>query len=58
MQCLRCNTQMEHMSDEEIQLGRHSLLFGDLSNLLSGALNVRIYVCPKCKKMEFFYMDK
>ena len=55
MQCLRCQTEMEHLSDEEIQLGRQSFLLGSLSNLLSGALNVKIYVCPNCKKLEFFY---
>ena len=46
---------MEHLSDEEIQLGRQSFLLGSLSNLLSGSLNVKIYVCPNCKKLEFFY---
>ena len=57
MQCLRCGEEMKHLSDEEIQLGRHSLIFGDLSNLLSGSLIVRVYVCPKCKKIEFFYSE-
>ncbi|MEA5153125.1 MAG: hypothetical protein VB039_11075 [Oscillospiraceae bacterium] len=57
MQCLRCGEEMKHLSDEEIQLGRHSLIFGDLSNLLSGSLPVRVYVCSKCKKLEFFYSE-
>jgi len=56
MQCLRCQTEMEHLSDEEIQLGHQSFLLGSLSNLLSGALKVKIYVCPNCKKLEFFYV--
>ena len=39
---------------EKIQLGETGLLFRDLSHLLSGAMSVDIYVCPKCKRMEFF----
>ena len=57
MQCLRCQTEMEHLSDEEIQLGRQSLVFGSLSNLLSGSLNVKFYVCPNCKKLELYYEE-
>lgn len=57
MQCLRCETEMRHLSDEEIQLGHHSFFFGDLSNLLSGSLDVKIFLCPNCKKLEFFYEE-
>ena len=55
MQCLRCQAEMEQLSDAEIQLGHQSFLLGSLSNLLSGSLDVKIYVCPDCKKLEFFY---
>ena len=58
MKCLRCQTEMEHLSDEEIQLGHHSFVFGALSNLLSGSLNVKIYCCPACKKLEFYYEEE
>lgn len=59
MQCLRCGTELKVLADEEeIQLGHHSFLFGDLSNLLSGSLNVKIYICPNCKKLEFYYIDE
>ena len=27
---------------------------GDLPNLLAGALEVDIYVCPNCRKLEFY----
>ena len=57
MQCLRCQTEMEFLSDEEIQLGHQSFVLGSLSNLLSGSLNVKIFVCPACKKLEFFYEE-
>ena len=54
MKCLRCESEMKFKIKEKIQLGEMGLLFGDLPHLLAGSLNVNIYVCPKCKKMEFF----
>ena len=54
MDCLRCGTPMRYRGAEEIQLGKESLFFGSLSNLLSGALNVVVYECPHCGKLEFF----
>ena len=55
LKCLRCAAAMDFLGSEDIQLGHHSLLFGDLSNLLSGSLSVDVYVCQKCRKIEFFY---
>ena len=55
LNCLRCGAKMDFMGNEDIQLGHHSFLFGDLSNLLSGSLSADIYVCPQCKKIELFY---
>lgn len=52
--CLRCHTDMRYIGREAIQLGRTGWLLGDLPNLLAGALDVNIYICPKCGKMEFF----
>ena len=57
MQCLRCGTELEHLSDEEIQLGHNSFLFGSFSQMLSGFLDVKIYVCPGCKKLEFYHEE-
>lgn len=45
---------MKFVSRDRIQLGKMGLLLGDLPHLVSGALLVNIYVCKKCKKMEFF----
>ena len=53
--CLRCGAKMENIGNEEIQLGHESFLLGSLSNLLSGSINVDIYKCPECDKLEFFY---
>lgn len=52
--CLRCQTPMRYISDEKIQLGQTGWLLGDLPNLLSGALEVAIYTCPSCRKIELF----
>ena len=29
-------------------------MLGDLPNLFVGAMEIEIYVCPKCGKLEFF----
>ena len=55
LKCLRCGAEMENIGNEEIQLGHESFLLGSLSNLLSGSINVDIYKCPECDKLEFFY---
>ena len=54
MNCLRCNTAMDDLGCEHIQLGQYSFFSGHLSNLFSGAMEVRIYSCPQCGKLEFF----
>lgn len=54
MDCLRCNSAMDDLGCEEIQLGRYGFFSGHLSNLFSGSMEVRIYSCPCCGKMEFF----
>lgn len=55
--CPRCNEEMQYLSRERIQLGKTGWVLGDLPNLLSGALEVEIYVCPKCRKLEFFLAE-
>ena len=54
IRCLHCDTEMENIGQETLQLGQTSFLFGHLSNLLSGGLNVQIWRCPSCGKLEFF----
>lgn len=53
MDCLRCHGEMEHLGQESLQLGQYGLLTGHLSNLFSGALEVDIYACRRCGKLEF-----
>ena len=55
--CLRCNEQMNHIASEKLQLGQTGWILGDLPNLFAGALEVDIYACPQCGKIEFFQTE-
>ena len=55
--CLRCARKMDYMGREKLQLGKTGWVLGDLPNLLAGALEVDICICPKCGKLEFFNAD-
>ena len=57
MNCLRCHGEMRHLRTEKLQLGQTGWLLGDWPNLLAGALEVDIYICPECGKLEFFRAD-
>lgn len=48
---------MEHLGQESLQLGQYGFLTGHLSNLFSGALEVDIYACRHCGKLEFYRAD-
>ena len=56
--CLRCGRKMNHVRTEKLQFGQTGWILGDLPNLLAGAMEVDIYTCPKCKKIEFFLADE
>jgi len=45
---------MRYIKREKLQLGQTGWILGDLPNLLSGAMEVDIYSCPQCGKVEFF----
>ena len=55
--CLRCGHEMHRIKTEKLQLGQTGWILGDLPNLLAGALEVDIYACPDCRKLEFFLAD-
>ena len=57
LNCLRCQEPMRFLAHEQIQLGKTGWLLGDLPNLLSGALETDIYICPRCRKLEFYAED-
>ena len=56
--CLRCSKKMSHIGTEKMQLGQTSWIFGDIPNLLAGAMEVDIYCCPSCRKLEFFLTEE
>lgn len=57
MECLRCDSKMKFLKSEKIQLGQAGWFLGDLPHLISGGMEVDIYVCPACGKIEFFQSE-
>ena len=51
--CPYCNVLLDYRGAKRIQLGRYSL-FGHWDNLNAGSLNVQVYECPSCGKIEMF----
>ena len=45
---------MEFVKRENVQLGKTGIFSGDWSNIFAGALDVAIFACPQCGKLEFF----
>ena len=54
MDCLRCASPMRYKGEDQLLLGKAGFFTGSLSNLLSGALDIAIFECPNCGKIEFF----
>ena len=52
--CLRCGVEMNRIKTEKIQFGQAGWILGDLPNLIAGSMEVDIYCCPNCRKVEFF----
>lgn len=55
--CLRCSRKMNHIRTEKLQFGQTGWILGDLPNLIAGSMEVDIYSCPGCRKVEFFLAD-
>ncbi len=53
-ECLRCRIPLQFIKSEKLQLGQTGWILGDLPNLISGALEVDIFACPECGKLEFY----
>lgn len=56
--CLRCGQKMRYFGTEKLQFGQTSWIFGDLPNLLAGAMEVDVYCCSECRKLEFFLVEE
>ena len=53
LNCLRCGAGMRFLGRDRLQR-RPDLLLSDLTFALAGAVEIEIYACPKCGKLEFF----
>ena len=54
LNCLRCGSEMNHLKQEYIQLGKTGWIFGGWPNLIAGGLYVDILCCSGCGRLEFF----
>ena len=52
--CLRCDARMKFGMQQKFQMGQTSFLLGDWPNLMAGSLELEVWFCPKCGKVEFF----
>lgn len=52
--CGNCGKDMEFLGEEQIQLGQVGFMLGHLSNLLAGSLEVEVWECFNCGKIEFY----
>ncbi len=53
LNCVRCGNEMFFFKREKLQLGQTGFFLGDWPNLIAGALQVEIYGCNQCGKLEF-----
>ena len=54
LKCLRCGEDMLFVRREDFQLGRTGWILGDWPNLLAGAMELDVYACKGCGKVELF----
>ena len=52
--CGNCGKEMEFLGEEQIQLGQVGVVLVHLSNLLGGSLDVELWECYNCGKIDFY----
>lgn len=57
LNCLRCGGDMKFGLRQHFQMGKAGFFSGDWPHLLAGALELDVYFCPDCGKVEFFTPD-
>jgi hypothetical protein len=54
--CLRCDEPLELIGVEEFRVGGTTggwkLMFGELAELGEGMLEMEVFCCPRCRKVE------
>ena len=48
---------MQYIDTVKFQLGKMGWILGDLPHLLSGAMQLSVYRCSVCGKVEFFSFE-
>ena len=54
--CGSCGHPMEFIRREDIPLGQASVLGGVWPNVWAGALDVELWGCPNCRKLDFYWV--
>ena len=54
LKCLRCGEAMTHMMREKFQMGDMGTWVGNINLSMRGGLEMDVYSCPNCGKIEFF----
>jgi len=52
--CENCGSAMEFLKRENVQLGKTGWLLGDFPNLWAGAQDLEFWICPNCRKLDFY----
>ena len=52
--CPYCDVQLQYHGARRIQLGRYGWFVEHWDQLMAGSLDVQLYVCPRCGKIEMF----
>ena len=52
--CGNCGGEMQFLKRENVQLGKYGFLFGEWSHLFAGAQDLEFWVCPQCRKLDFY----
>ena len=55
--CSNCGHDMKFIRREDIQLGEASILGGVWPNIWAGALDVELWGCPRCGKLDLYRGD-
>ncbi|MBQ4600371.1 MAG: hypothetical protein IJB17_01915 [Oscillospiraceae bacterium] len=45
---------MDCLGRDKLQMGEAGFFLGDLPHLFKGAIELEMYACPQCGKMEFY----
>lgn len=52
--CEQCKTRLKHLGTKEFNEGRE---IGSLTVLLEDSVPLDLYVCPNCRRVDFFYFQ-